>query len=203
MPVSLTELKAMLDVDEPDYPALAEIAADALNHLRKLAASPDTSMASKAVSLAGIIGDESSATIIREAARSRHALVRVAAAHAASLLPDSPAAAKVVSALLDDDDIGVVKLAARAASRQSDSGLAAKLKRANSQLVATARASIVQNAKRERATAMAKKASRKAGGRAARKTGAKRALGGEMPAGEMSDPPKRVKASGMPPGKMS
>ena len=43
MPLSYAELKSLLDVDEPDYPALATMAAGAMNHLRKLAASPDVS----------------------------------------------------------------------------------------------------------------------------------------------------------------
>ena len=59
MPISYSELKARLDVDEPDYAALAELAAGAVQHLRKLAASPDESLASKAVSLAGIMSTSS------------------------------------------------------------------------------------------------------------------------------------------------
>ena len=50
MPITLAKLKALLDVDEPDYPALAEIADGAMQHVRKLAASPDESLASKAAS---------------------------------------------------------------------------------------------------------------------------------------------------------
>ena len=90
MPISYAKLKALLDVDEPDYPALAEMAEGAMQHVRKLAASPDVSLASKAVSLAGIMGEEASVGIVDSASKSRHVLVRVAAAHAASLLPDSP-----------------------------------------------------------------------------------------------------------------
>ena len=75
MPISYAKLKALLDVDEPDYAALAEKAADAIQHLRKLAASPDVSLASKAVSLAGIIGDDGCIGIVGSASKSRDALI--------------------------------------------------------------------------------------------------------------------------------
>jgi hypothetical protein len=204
MPISYAQLKAKLDVDEPDYPALAEMAAGAMQHLRKLAASPDLSVATKAVSLAGIIGEADCIGIVSTASKSRHALVRVAAAHAASQLPDSPQTARVVSALLDDADIGVVKIASRAATRQTDPGVKVKAKRANTRVAAAARAASKENSRRERATAMATKASKKAGAaartKAARKGGAKAA--GQMPAGAMTAPPKGAKVGAMPSGKM-
>jgi HEAT repeat protein len=203
MPVSYAELKAKLDVDEPDYAALAAIAAGAMQHLRKLAASDDLSVASKAVSLAGIIGDTSSIGVVNDAARSRHALVRVAAAHAASLLPDSPEAARIVTRLLDDKDIGIVKMAARAAARQSDPGIAAKANRASVRMATAVRAAVKENFQRERASIMATKARKKAGGRSAPSKGTLRAAAaGQMPTGAMIEPPKGAKARVMPTGKM-
>jgi hypothetical protein len=205
MPISYAKLKALLDVDEPDYPALAEIAEGAMQHVRKLAASPDVSLASKAVSLAGIMGEEASVGIVDSASKSRHVLVRVAAAHAASLLPDSPQAARVVSKLLDDKDVGVVKFATRAASRQSDPGVATKARRAAVRMEAAVRAIAARESRRERSMAMAMKRSKKAVGAT---TGAKatrkgKAAAGQMPTGAMTEPPKGVKARDMPTGEMS
>ena len=140
MPLSYAELKSMLDVDEPDYPALATMAAGAMTHLRKLAASPDVSIASKAVSLAGMIGSSGSVAVVGDAAKSDDAIVRAAAAHAASYLPDTPKAASVVSTLLADKDIGVVKLAARAAAGQGDRAVTAQAKRAVARVESTDRA---------------------------------------------------------------
>jgi hypothetical protein len=203
MPVSYAELKAMLDVDEPDYPALAAIAAGAMHHLRKLAASEDVSVASKAVSLAGIIGDARSIGVVGDAARSRNSIVRVAAAHAASLLPDSPQAARIVTKLLDDNDIGIVKIAARAASRQTDPSVAAKAKRASARMATAVRAAVKENSQRKRAIVMAKKARKKAGGKASQRKAPKRAVAaGQMPTGAMVEPPKGAKARAMPAGKM-
>jgi hypothetical protein len=188
MPISYAELKAMLDVDEPDYPALAEMAAGAIQHLRRLAASADVSVASKAVSLAGIMGNTD---IVGDASKSRDVLVRVAAAHGASLLPDTPQAARVVSKLLGDRDVGVVKFAARAATRLSDPGVAAKARRASKRMHATARAIAAQQSRLERSTAMAKKAGATRA-KATRKGGTKAAAGG-MPSGAMTKPPKGAK----------
>ena len=203
MTVSYAQLKAMLDVDEPNYPALAAVAADAMQHLRRLAASDDVSVASKAVSLAGVIGDASSIGVVSDAARSRHALVRVAAAHAASMLPDGPQAARVIGKLLEDTDIGVLKFGVRAASRQTAPGIAARVRRANARLASTVRAAAKETTQRERATVMASKARKTTGGRAAQKKAGKRAAGGgQMPAGAMTGPPKGAKARTMPAGKM-
>ena len=206
MPTSYAELKAMLDVDEPDYLALVEMAAGAIKHLRKLAASADVSLASKAVSLAGMMGEADSIGIVGTASKSRDVLVRVAAAHAASMLPDSAQAARVVSKLLDDRDVGVVKLAARAATRLSDPGVATKARRASKRMNATVRATTAQISRRERSTAMTKKAGMKAGGRATRAQatykGSTKARG-QMPTGAMTEPSKGTKARGMPTGKMN
>ena len=206
MPTSYAELKAMLDVDEPDYLALVEMAAGAMQHLRKLAASADVSLASKAVSLAGMMGDADSIGIVGNASKSRDVLVRVAAAHAVSMLPDSLQTARVVSKLLDDRDVGVVKLAARAATRLSDPGVATKARRASKRMNATVRATTAQISRRERSTAMTKKAGMKAGGRATRAQatykGSTKARG-KMPTGAMTEPSKGTKARDMPMGKMN
>jgi HEAT repeat protein len=206
MPISYAALKAMLDVDEPDYPALAEIAAGAMRHLRKLATATDASLASKAVSLAGIIGDADGTGIVEGASKSRDVLVRVAAAHAASLLPDTPQATRLVSKLLDDKDVGVVKLASRAAGRLSDPGVATKARRANTRIDAAVRAATAQALRQARRTAMSKKAGMTAAGAKARagkaRKGGTRTSASQMPTGAMTEPPKARKARKMPTGEM-
>ena len=201
MPVSYAKLKEMLDVDEPNYAALAEIAADAMSQVRRLAASNDVSLASKAISLAGMIGGDSSVAVVKGAAKSREPLLRVAAAHAASLLPASPEAARVVNTLLDDSDVGVVKTATRAAMRQSDPALNAKVKRANARMATAVRKTKAEHTRQERATTMAMKARKTRAGGSRKKAGARGAAGG-MPTGAMTPPPKGAKARTMPTGKM-
>lgn len=206
MPINYAELKAMLDVDEPDYMALVEVAAGAMQHLRKLAASADVSLASKAVSLAGMMGDTDSIGIIGNASKSRSVLVRAAAAHAATMLPDSPQTARMVSKLLDDKDVGVVKLAVRAATRLSEPGVATRATRARKHMDAVVRSMTAQKSRPERNTVMTKKAGRKAGGSTTRSQathkGRTKSMG-QMPTGAMTQPPKGTKARDMPTGKMN
>ena len=132
--------------------------------------------------------------------------MRVAAAHATTLMPDSPQAAHVVSRLLDDKDVGVVKLAARAATRLSDPAIAVKARRATVRMVKAVRAS-AQASKRERSAAMATKRAKKAGGGATKskavRKGRSKAAAGKMPTGDMSEPPKGAKAGDMPTGEMT
>ena len=164
MPISLAKLKSLLDVDEPDYPALAEMAAGAMQHVRKLAASPDVSLASKAVSLAGIMGDADSVGCrrfrVEVAPRGRSRRGRSCREPVAG----QSTGRRVVSKLLDDKDIGVVKFATRAASRQSDPAVSKKAGRAVGRM-ATVLAKAEQKSQRERSAAMALKAGKKAGGR--------------------------------------
>ncbi len=207
MPTTYAQLKAMLDVDEPDYAALAESVSGAMKHLRKMAASADTSLASKAVSLAGIIGDDDSVGVVADAAKSRNTMVRVAAAHAAALLPDSASAARVISKLLDDKDVGVVKFAARAIGRQSDAALAAKSRRAAARVAALARAAAKDNERRERSAIAASRKSKKSTAMPTTRSPVKRAAAskasaGGMPLGAMANPAKGKAAGDMPNGKM-
>jgi hypothetical protein len=129
-------------------------------------------------------------------------LVRVAAAHAATLMPDSPQAARVVSRLLDDKDVGVVKLAARAATRLSDPAVAVKARRATVRMVKAVRAS-AQASKRERSAAMAAKRAKKTTKSKAVRKGRSKAAAGKMPMGDMAEPPRGAKAGDMPKGEMT
>lgn len=201
MPLTYAQLEAMLDVDEPDYPALAIAAAGAMRHLRKMAASDDASLASKAVSLAGMIGEADSVAVVADGARSADPVVRVAAAHAAAFLPDSAAAARVVNRLLGDADIGVVKVAARAASGQADRAVGAKVKQATTRLNAAARATSTKKGAEKMAARKAAKATKAT---AATKRGATKVAAGAggMPTGKMANPPKGGKPGRMPTGRM-
>src|SRR5437867_4118299 len=102
MPVTLEQVRAALDPEEPDYPKAARILGpEALPHLERLIASDHPMLASKAAYLAGLIGTERSAEVLRRAARSGDVRVRIAAAAAAGNLP--PASASDVLLNLVDD----------------------------------------------------------------------------------------------------
>src|SRR5262245_48128928 len=115
MAVTLTEVRRILSSDEPDYAAAARLGPSVLPHLLALAGGADARMAAKAASLAGMIPHPSAVDVLRRAAASGSAVVRVAAAGAARRLR-LPAAGQIVLALLNDADAGVRKFAIKAAA---------------------------------------------------------------------------------------
>jgi HEAT repeat protein len=119
MPVTMQQVRAQLDRDEPDYPAAARLGPEAFPHLRQLAQGDDPMLASKAVYLASLIGTEQSVAIVNEAAGKPNPIVRAAAAGALRNLDQAPN--QLLNSLLNDQDVGVRKVALRSveASRPS------------------------------------------------------------------------------------
>jgi len=116
MQVTLQEVLRQLDIDEPDYTALAALGPDAVPHLTTLIRGEDPGIASKAAYLASLIHSDESVDALSLAVASPHDTVRVAAAAALRNLPP-PQAARLADRLLDDADVGVRKLAVTAAGR--------------------------------------------------------------------------------------
>jgi len=131
----MEQVRAALDPEEPDYAAATQLGPEALPHLEKLIAGKDVGLASKAASLAGMIGGERATRPLQKAAGHADVRVRVAAAHAAGRLPP-PAASPILADLLADKDVGVQKVALRSVPRQATPDLRARVealtkKRAN------------------------------------------------------------------------
>lgn len=115
--MTMEQVRAFLDPEEPDYAtAGVTLGPDALPHLEELAGGDDPMMASKAVYLAGLIGGDDARPILTAAAEHSDPVVRVSAAASVQNLDDD-AALELGRRLLDDDDIGVRKVAVNAASR--------------------------------------------------------------------------------------
>lgn len=110
MAVTMEEVRAELERDEPNYARAAGLGPDALPHVEELARSDDTMLATKAVYLAGLIQDDRAAKLLAEAAEAEEPRVRVAAA-AAARNADAESASGVLSSLVTDDDLGVRKVA--------------------------------------------------------------------------------------------
>lgn len=110
MAVTMKDVRSALEPEEPDYAEAAKLGPDALPHLKKLVASGDPMLASKATYAASLIKDDRSEEIVRSAARSDDPVVRVAAAAAA---PNFAAAgtSNVLVELVGDPDPGVRKVA--------------------------------------------------------------------------------------------
>jgi HEAT repeat protein len=118
MPVTMEQVRKALDPEEPDYAKATKLGPDALPHLAKLIGGRDPGLASKAASLAGMIGGERAVPVLEKAAGHKDARVRVAAAHSAqNLAPE--AASGILAGLVVDADVGVQKVALRSVPRQA------------------------------------------------------------------------------------
>jgi HEAT repeat protein len=126
MAVTSEQVRAVLDMDEPDYEAAAQLGPDALPHLQRFVESGDPNRASKAAYLAGRIGDPQAAPILELAATSDDPVIRVGAAAGARHLADEQADT-VLLTLVDDDDPGVRKTALKAVPASPSQDLMAKV----------------------------------------------------------------------------
>lgn len=126
MPVTMKQVRAALDPEEPDYDQAAKLGSEALPHLEALVNSGDTMLASKAAYAAGLIKDPKSAEVVERAAQSDDPAIRVAAAAAASNLPVKGAAA-VLTSLVADPDPGVRKVARNAVPSNAPAELTQRL----------------------------------------------------------------------------
>lgn len=126
MAVTMKDVKAALDPEEPNYAKAAQLGAEALPHLRKLVSSGDTMIASKATYLASLIKGEKSNDIVAAAAQSDDPAVRVAAAAAASNLT-AAGASPILEELVGDADAGVRKVARTSVPTKPTAALTRKL----------------------------------------------------------------------------
>lgn len=127
MPVTIEDVRAVLDSEEPDYEAAAlALGEEAIPVLLDLASAEDPLLASKAVYLAGVINVAESKTVLTEGAASDSPVVRVAAAAAAGNL-DTEAASEVLTRLLSDDDLGVIKVALNSVPADASAQLVARV----------------------------------------------------------------------------
>jgi hypothetical protein len=114
MSVTIAKVRALLDVDEPNYAEAAKLGPQAVPLLETLVREGDAMLASKATYLASLIQSDRSLDVVKAAAESSDPVVRVAAAAALRNLPDAPRD-EVLSGLLGDEDPGVRKAALKAA----------------------------------------------------------------------------------------
>jgi HEAT repeat protein len=115
MPITMADIRAALDPEEPNYDKAAGLGVAALPFLEQLVRGHDLLLAAKATYLAAKIGGPRATPILLDAASHADSSVRVAAAGASSGV--SPAEAdRVLSTLLSDRDAGVRKVAVRSAA---------------------------------------------------------------------------------------
>jgi HEAT repeat protein len=128
MSVTMEEVRAAVEPDEPDYPAAAaRFGVAALPFLVELIRGGDPSLASKAASLAGNIDGAESLEVLVEAGRSPQVVVRIAASAAVGQLRDLPVT-DLLLALLEDENPYVRKVALDSAGSVRAGGTARKVR---------------------------------------------------------------------------
>ena len=132
MAISLQQLLARLDVDEPDYPALASLGPEVVPHLATLVRQEDPGIAAKAAYLASLIASDDAPDVVSAAAASPNESGRVAAAAGLRNLVAAHAAS-TAERLLDDSDAGVREQALQAVVSLGIAGLGPKLRRLSTQ----------------------------------------------------------------------
>jgi len=120
--VTMEQIRAILDSDEPNYGQAAGLGREALPLIESLIAGSDGMLASKAAYMAGVIGDSGSAAVLGRAARSPHILVRIAAAASSRHLSGADASGVLVG-LLQDPDVGVRKVALKSVPQDATPAL--------------------------------------------------------------------------------
>ena len=124
MTVTREQVLAQLYPDEPDYEGAAQLGPEALPHLMQLLQEGDPDLASKATSLASVIDAAESIEAVDKAARSPDPVIRVATAAALGNLSEMPG--PLAQSMLNDEDVGVRKLALRSLESQQPAGFKQK-----------------------------------------------------------------------------
>ena len=128
MPVTMEDVRAALDPEEPDYAEAQKLGPEAVPHLKELVQGPDLGLASKAAYLASLIESEGSLEVLTIAATSAEPVLRAAAASAIRNLPERDAE-RVMDLVMEDKDAGVRKVTLRSAAQLRSPRLAAKIRK--------------------------------------------------------------------------
>lgn len=120
MSLTRERLRALLDVDEPNYPSIAgQLDAASTPHLEELIQDADPMLASKAVYAASLSPDPAAQRLVDKASQSPERLLRLASASALPNLPEQMRT-PLIERLLDQDDAGIQKLAIRSIGRPTE-----------------------------------------------------------------------------------
>lgn len=184
MTITMEQLIAALNLDEPNYAQAAKMGSETLPHLSTLIRGTDPGSASKAASLAGIIQGAESVNVLEQAANHADPRVRVAAAAATRNLNDADAS-RILSSLVSDADIGVQKVALQSVPDKATDELTAVVNQLSTTVTEPAISGLLRQVRNR-----SQPSSRVQGSE----------TGSEMPSGGMNDP--LSKGEIMPSGSM-
>jgi HEAT repeat protein len=128
MTITMSDVRAQLDPEEPNYDRAAELGPEALPVLDELVHSDDPLLAAKAAYLASLIPGERRASVLAAAAMSPEPTVRVAAAAGLRNLAEVDAGG-LADDLLQDADVGVRKQALQSVAGFASTAMAQRVRR--------------------------------------------------------------------------
>jgi HEAT repeat protein len=117
----MEQVRAKLELIEPDYAEAAKLGPEAIPFLEQLAKGTDILLATRAVYLASLIGGRRAARLLLDAATSPVPEIRVQAAAGAQNLPEEKAE-KILLEALGDSDFGVRNVALKSTKLISTKG---------------------------------------------------------------------------------
>jgi HEAT repeat protein len=127
MPVTMQDVRAVLDPEEVDYENAKRLGVAAIPFLMELVQGGDLGLASKATYLASLIEDEQSVAVLEAAAARNEPVLKVAAASGIRNLSVDHAE-RMLGLLKDDPDIGVRKVALQSTAKFESPTIVAKLR---------------------------------------------------------------------------
>ena len=127
MAITMNDVRAWLDPEEPNYAGAKSLGPAALPLLLELVRGGDLGLASKATYLASLIKSAKSVEVIEAAASTNEPILRVAAASGLQNLEPAHAE-RVLDMLKSDPDPGVRRVMVKSAARVSSPRVAAVLK---------------------------------------------------------------------------
>lgn len=129
MPINKDELIRMINLDEPDYPAIvSKLSADDIPTLVELSKDPNPGIATKAISCLGLMKSDKALNGLQDLAAHPDPVRRVAVAHSLRNMTDVRGSAQVLEKLLGDNDMGVRKFALKTVETGNVSQLKEKVR---------------------------------------------------------------------------
>ncbi len=126
MPITMQQVLAEIDREEPNYAAFTKLGADALPHLQMIVDAHDPLRSAKATYAASLIGGSDALKLLQAASDHHEPQVRIAVAHGLQNLADA-APSELVLKALGDAHPGVRKLALRTAGQLKRAEFAARV----------------------------------------------------------------------------
>lgn len=134
-------LEGLLNVDEPDYAAIARLGPEALPVLRQIVAEADVGLSAKALHAASLNIDQGLGDIVDIAAGRQEAVIRVIAATAIARLSGRQGV-DIAMKLLADRDVTVRERAADSVNREQYAEIAGRLRELKNRLSARSLADV-------------------------------------------------------------